>query len=124
MVLDALRGLENQCLKARIDGGRELEAQSPCPLDGLQRIGKIRRRALPRHLGLGVTEHALGARAEDLDDAAFVGGDARNARAVQNGVLQCARAARVAPAAVLDNDVRHMGAPSHAPIRSAVRWSA
>jgi hypothetical protein len=34
------------------------------------------------------------------------------------------RAARVAAAPVLDNDVRHKGAASHAAIRSAVRWSA
>ena len=82
------RGLEHQRLEARRDRRAELDAQRLGTRDHFQRIGDVRRRDLVHHLLGGVTQHALGADVEDLDDALRVGGNAREVRAVENRALQ------------------------------------
>ncbi len=87
-VLDATRGLEDQCLEARRDPGSQLETQRLCARDQFLRIGDVRRGDLVEHIGSGIAQHALGTDVEDLDDTLLVGGDAREVGAVQNCGLQ------------------------------------
>ncbi len=87
-VLDAARGLEDQCLEARRDRGPELEAQRFGARDQFLRIGNIGRGDLVHHFGGRVAQHPFGADVEDLDDAFRVGGDTRKVGAVENRVLQ------------------------------------
>ena len=90
-VLDPARGLEDQGLEARGDRGPQLGAQGLGAGDHLLRIGDVGRGVLVHHLGGRITQHALGADVEDLDDALLVGGDAREVGAVEDGALQAPR---------------------------------
>ena len=90
-VLDAARGLEDQRLERRRNRDGELDAQRPGAGDHFLRIGDVGRRDLVDHLGGGVAQHPLGADVEDLDDALWVGGDAREVGAVENRALQAGR---------------------------------
>ena len=56
--------------------------------DHFLRIGNVGRSDLIHHLDRRVAQHALGADVEELNDAFFVGGDAREIGAVKNRVLQ------------------------------------
>ena len=90
-VLDSARGLEDQGLKARSDGGSELDAQRFGARDHFLRIGNVGRSDLVHHVGGRIAQHALGADIEYLNDALLVGGDTREVGAVENRVLQGSR---------------------------------
>ena len=87
-VLDPARRLEDQRLEARRDRGGEFQAQRSGTRDHFLRIGNVGRRDLVHHFGGRIAQHALGADVEYLNDALFVGGDAREVGAVENRVLQ------------------------------------
>ena len=89
-VLDAARSLEHQCLEAGPNRGSELGAERLGVRDHFLRIGNAGRSDLVHHFCGCVTQHPLGAHIEDLDDAPGVGRDAREVRAVENRVLECA----------------------------------
>ena len=87
-VFDAARGLEDQRLEARADGGPQLDAQRSGARDQFLRIGDVGGGDLVEDVDGGVPEHALGADVEELDDALLIGGDAGEVGAVEDGVLQ------------------------------------
>src|SRR6185295_964554 len=87
-VLDPARGLEHQRLEAGRDGGSELDAQGFGASDHFLRVGNIGRRYLVHHFGGRIAQHSFGADVEDLNHTFFIGGDAREIRAVENSVLQ------------------------------------
>ena len=87
-VLDAARGLEHQRLEAGRDRGVELQAERRGARDQFLRVRDVGRGDLVDHVLRGVAEHPLGADVEDLDHALFVGGDAGEVGAVEDGVLQ------------------------------------
>ena len=90
-VLDAARGLEDQRLEARRDGGGELQAQGLRARPHFPRVVDVAGVDPVHDLGGEVAQHALGADVEDLDDALLVGGDDREVGAREDGALQGAR---------------------------------
>src|SRR5208282_830213 len=90
-VLDPAVGFEDQGLKARSNGGSDLDAQRFGARYHFLRIGNVGRRDLVHHVGGRVAEHALSADIEYLNDTLLVGGDTRKVGAVENRVLQSPR---------------------------------
>src|SRR5205807_1650851 len=90
-VLNSARSLEDQRLEAGRNRSGELTAQSDRARDHFLRVGNISGGDFVKHVRRVVAEHALGADIKDLDDAAFVGGDAGKVGAVENCGLQSAR---------------------------------
>ncbi len=87
-VLDPARRLEHERLESRLDRGSKLGAQRLGTGDDFARIGDIGGSDLVEDIGGGVAEHPLGPHVEDLNDPAFVGGDAREVGAVEDRILE------------------------------------
>ena len=110
-VLDPARGLEDQGLEARRDGGCQFHAQGHGARDHFLRIGDVGRRDLVHHVDGRVAQHALGADVENLNDAFLVGGDAGEVGAVENRVLQGPGFEQRLFAADLGDDIHRPGSP-------------
>jgi hypothetical protein len=82
-VLDAARGLEDQCLEARRNRVESSSAQCFGAGDQFLRIGNVGRGDLVHDVGGRVAQHALGADIEDLNDALLVGGDTGEIGAIE-----------------------------------------
>ena len=106
-VLDAARGLEDKGLEAGRDRCAELDAQCLGAHDHFLGIGHLRRRDPVHHLGRRIPQHPLGADVEDLDDPLGVGGDAREAGAVEDRALQGPRLERRALRQPAQADIAH-----------------
>ena len=80
--------LKDEGFEAGGDGGGEFEAEGFGARDDFLGVGNVGGGDVVDDFGGGVAEHALGAHVEELDDAFFVGGDAGEVGAVEDGVLE------------------------------------
>ena len=68
--------LNTNASKPGVIGVPSSRLSAAAPRDHFLRIGNVRRGDLVHHFGGGVSQHALGADVEDLNDALGVSGDA------------------------------------------------
>ena len=76
-IFDPARRLERQRLEAWGNGGGELDAKRRGACNHFLRIMHVARAYLVYDFGREITQHALGADIEQLDDALLIGGDDR-----------------------------------------------
>ena len=90
-VLDAAGRLEGQRFETRGNGHVQFDAQIMRAGDDFLRIVNVAGRDFADDLDRPIAQHVLGADVEELNDPLRIGGDDREAGAVENGVLQLSR---------------------------------